>query len=140
MASKRSVLEYFRLLAAPVVTLWTVGAASTPALAVFTDVTASAGINYVQHPGNAPGAGLFRTGGAAAADFDNDGWVDLFATRLNARPLLYRNLGNGMFQDVAIAAGFTSSLLANGAAWGDIDNDGDKDLYVTSSGGTRFYL
>jgi hypothetical protein len=107
---------------------------------VFTDVTTDAEINHLQHPGNAPGAGLFRTGGAAAADFDNDGWVDIFATRLNARPLLYRNLGNGKFRDDAISAGFTSSLPANGPAWGDIDNDGDKDLYVTSSGGTRFYL
>ena len=87
----------------------------------------------MQHPGNATGAGLLRTGGAAAADFDNDGWVDLFVTRLNARPLLYRNMGNGTFQDVAVAAGFTASLPANGPAWGDIDNDGDKDLYVTSS-------
>ena len=85
-------------------------------------------------------AGLFRTGGAAPADYDNDGWIDLFVTRLNARPLLYRNLGNGTFQDVAVTAGFTSSLPANGVAWGDIENDGDKDLYVTSSGGTRFYL
>jgi hypothetical protein len=109
-------------------------------MAVFTDVTASAGINHLQHPGNAPPPGLFRTGGAAATDYDNDGWTDLFVTRLNGRPLLYRNLGNGMFQDVAVTSGFTSSLPANGVTWGDIENDGDKDLYVTSSGGTRFYL
>jgi hypothetical protein len=141
MASKRPAFEWSRSFAAAVLTLWSITTASSSACAVvFTDVTTSAGINYVQHPGNAPGAGLFRTGGAAVADYDNDGWVDLFATRLNARPLLYRNLGNGTFQDVAISAGFTSSLLANGAAWGDIDNDGDQDLYVTSSGGTRFYL
>ena len=95
----------------------------------------------MQHPGNATGPGLLRTGGAAAGDFDNDGWVDLFVTRLNARPLLYRNNGgDGTFQDVAVAAGFTVALPANGPAWGDIDNDGDKDLYVTSSGGTRFYM
>ena len=85
--------------------------APMPALAaVFTDVTAGAGINHLQNVGNAPGAGLFRTGGAAAADYDNDGWVDLFVTRLNARPLLYRNLGNGTFQDVAPASGFTLEL------------------------------
>jgi hypothetical protein len=141
MASKQPVFVWFRPLAAAVVMLWSAITSSGPASAVvFTDVTTNAGINYVQHPGNAPGAGLFRTGGAAAADFDNDGWVDIFATRLNARPLLYRNLGDGTFQDVAISAGFTSSLLANGPAWGDIDNDGDSDLYVTSSGGTRYYL
>jgi hypothetical protein len=117
------------------------GACFERALAVvYTNVTASAGIDHLQHVGNHPNVGLFRTGGAAAADFDNDGWVDLYVTRLNARPLLYRNLGNGTFQDVAISAGFTTSLPANGAAWGDIENDGDKDLYVTSSGGTRFYL
>jgi enediyne biosynthesis protein E4 len=133
--------QHFRWMAVAWATAWLVaaGLSSAPA-AIFTDVTAGAGINHLQNVGNAPGAGLFRTGGAAAADYDNDGWVDLFVTRLNARPLLYRNLGNGTFQDVATTSGFTSSLPANGAAWGDIDNDGDKDLYVTSSGGTRFYL
>jgi hypothetical protein len=141
MDFKRLTLEHFRSIAAALATVMVVSARSDLASAVvYTDVTASAGINYLQHPGNAPGAGLFRTGGAAAGDFDNDGWVDLFATRLNARPLLYRNLGNGTFQDVAVAAGFTTSLPANGPAWGDIDNDGDRDLYLTSSGGTRFYL
>ncbi|MEX0612713.1 MAG: CRTAC1 family protein, partial [Pirellulales bacterium] len=89
----------------------------------------------------ATGSGLLRVGGAAAGDFDNDGWVDLYVTRLNARDLLYRNLGNGTFQDVAVAAGFiVDPVGTNGPAWGDIDNDGDKDLYVTSSGGTRFYM
>jgi enediyne biosynthesis protein E4 len=114
---------------------------------VYTNVTGTvaagfSGINHLQHPGPAPGgAGFLRTGGAAAGDFDNDGWVDLFVTRLNNRPLLYRNNeGNGTFTDVAVAAGFTSTLPANGPAWGDIDNDGDKDLYVTSTGGNRFYM
>jgi hypothetical protein len=118
--------------------------AVAPAHAVtFTNVTATAGINHVQNPTSLSGqAGLFRTGGAAAADFDNDGWTDLFVTRLNARPLLYRNLGNGSFQDVAPAAGFTTTIAGgNGATWGDIDNDGDRDLYVTTSGapGTARY-
>jgi hypothetical protein len=141
MILKRLACGNVRPLAAALATVFAASAKPDIASAVvFTDVTTAAGINYVQHPGNAPGAGLFRTGGAAVADFDSDGWIDIFATRLNGRPLLYRNLGNGMFEDVAIAAGFTSSLLANGPVWGDIDNDGDKDLYVTSSGGTRFYL
>jgi hypothetical protein len=130
-----------RQLPAVAVALLAALAATRPASAVtFTNVTASAGINHVQNPGNAPGAALFRTGGAAAADYDNDGWVDLFVTRLNARDLLYRNKGDGTFQDVAVPAGLTINALTNGPAWGDIDNDGDKDLYVTSSGGTRNYL
>ena len=86
-----------------------------------------------------------QTGGAAAADYDNDGWVDLFVTRLDGADVLYRNMGNGTFQNVSAASGFTAGLPTNGPAWGDIDNDGDKDLYVTScgdtgAGATRFYL
>ncbi|MDZ4656126.1 MAG: FG-GAP-like repeat-containing protein [Bythopirellula sp.] len=112
---------------------------------VYTNVTGTilsgkSGISHLQYSGGVVSSGVVRTGGAAAGDYDNDGWVDLFVTRLNARPLLYRNLGNGTFQDVAVAAGFTTSLLANGTAWGDIDNDGDRDLYITSTGGTRFYM
>jgi hypothetical protein len=140
MSLQRPACRLLHQIAAVLAAVGVVCACNKPALAVFTDVTASAGINHLQHPGNAPPPGLFRTGGAAAADYDNDGWTDLYVTRLNARPLLYRNLGNGTFQDVAVTAGFTSSLPANGVAWGDIENDGDKDLYVTSSGGTRFYL
>jgi ASPIC and UnbV/FG-GAP-like repeat len=141
MAWNQLALEYCRAIAAALAIVLAISARFNSAVAVvYTNVTASAGINHLQHVGNAPGAGLFRTGGAAAGDFDNDGWVDLFVTRLNARPLLYRNMGDGTFQDVAVAAGFMTSLLANGAAWADIENDGDQDLYVTSSGGTRFYM
>jgi hypothetical protein len=140
MTSQRISAAYWQALAAFTTIVAASAIAGAAPGAVFTNVTASAGINHVQHPGNAPPPGLFRSGGAAAGDYDNDGWVDLYVTRLNARPLLYRNLGNGTFQDVAVAAGFTSSLLANGAAWGDIENDGDLDVYVTSSGGTRYYL
>jgi hypothetical protein len=141
MGAKRSFCEVFRSIAPALAVVWVGSVRPDMALAIgFTDVTASAGITHLQHPGNAPPPGLFRAGGAAASDFDNDGWVDLFVTRLNARPLLYRNLGNGTFQDVAVSSGFTASLPANAPAWGDIDNDGDRDLYVTSTGGTRFYL
>ncbi|MCI0333029.1 MAG: CRTAC1 family protein [Planctomycetes bacterium] len=147
MASKRLALAHFRSIAAALTAMLAVGARPDSASAVvYTNVTGTiasgfSGINHVQHPGNATGSGLLRTGGAAAGDFNNDGWVDLFVTRLNNRPLLYRNNGgDGTFTDVAFAAGFTVALPANGPAWGDIDNDGDKDLYVTSSGGTRFYM
>lgn len=103
----------------------------------FTDVTVAAGVNYTQWQ---PPAGdtdliLHMSGGAAAGDFDNDGWVDLFVTRLDGTDILYRNLGNTGspgFQDVSASAGFHQSLNTNGATWGDVDNDGDQDLYVTT--------
>lgn len=83
------------------------------------------------------------SGGAAAADFDGDGLVDLYATRLHAAGILYRNRGDGSFEDVTARAGLDSfDIRSNGVAWGDIDNDGDRDLYVTSIGPnvTRHHL
>ncbi len=100
----------------------------------FNDVTLSAGVNYTQWqlPVTDTDSIMHMSGGAAAADFDNDGFVDLFVTRIDNSDILYRNLGNGTFQDVSTSAGFTQSLNTNGATWADIDNDGDKDLYVTT--------
>jgi hypothetical protein len=75
--------------------------------------------------------------GAAAADFDNDGWTDLYVTGVN-RNLLYRNQGDGTFADVTERAGVSGSLASGkklwsvGAAWLDYDNDGDLDLFVAN--------
>jgi hypothetical protein len=103
---------------------------------IFTNVTATAGLTHVQagSSGTQP-----MTGGAVAGDFDGDGLVDLFFTRLDRADVLYRNTGDG-FVDVSAAAGFTQVLPTSGAAAGDIDNDGDLDLYVMGSETTRHYL
>ena len=136
MAAKRRKFVHFRSVAVALAAVLIVGARSDlMSAAVYTDVTASAGITYKQNHNLAPGP-LFQTGGAAAADYDNDGLVDLFVTRLDGADVLYRNMGNGTFQNVSAAAGFTANLPTNGAAWGDINNDGYPDLYVTSCGNT----
>lgn len=100
----------------------------------FTIVTDAAGLCFFQ---SRPGSDLgfleaYFTGGAAAGDFDGDGWVDIYYTRYDANDMLFRNLGNGTFEDVAEDAGIVRGDYSNGAGWADIDNDGDLDLYVTT--------
>ena len=85
----------------------------------FTDVTERAGV---------PGAGWGN--GALAADFDNDGNVDLLVTNFGPN-ILYRNNGDGTFTDVTAKAGVGGgNVWHTGASFGDYDNDGYLDLYV----------
>jgi hypothetical protein len=86
----------------------------------FKDVTSEAGT-----------AGEGYSIGAAAADYDNDGDVDLFVAGVR-RNLLYQNKGEGSFQQVAQQAGIGSERWSVGAAWFDYDNDGLLDLFVVN--------
>jgi len=86
----------------------------------FTDVTAEAGV-----------AGAGYSMGAAAADYDNDGDVDLFVAGVY-RNILYRNTGKGSFQEVTAKAGLKSELWSVAAGWFDYDNDGRLDLFVVN--------
>lgn len=105
----------------------------------FTDVTAAAGIGFVQ----TLNTDLVRrlTGGAAACDVNLDGHVDLYVTRHDLPDILYLGDGLGGFTYGTLAAfpGGTSQL-SNGVGCADIDNDGDPDLMVTTLYDTRYYL
>ena len=72
--------------------------------------------------------------GADAGDYDNDGWLDLFATTFQREsPILFRNLGGGMFEDVTLRSGAGQGAVGN-VKWGcglvDFDNDGYKDILL----------
>ena len=86
----------------------------------FEDVTAKAGV-----------AGKSFAFGCAAADYDNDGHVDLIVLTYRG-PELYHNDGNGTFTDVTGRAGLVDSRWALNAAWLDYDRDGYLDLFVSN--------
>jgi hypothetical protein len=86
----------------------------------FQDVTEKAGV-----------AGAGYSMGAAAADYDNDGHVDLFVAGVG-KNFLYHNRGDGTFEDVTEQAGIKSGVWSVGAAWFDYDNDGLLDLFVVN--------
>lgn len=72
--------------------------------------------------------------GVDCGDYDNDGRIDIFLTDWQSEmPVLYRNLGGGLFEDVTSTARITNELFPH-VHWGtglvDFDNDGDKDLFV----------
>jgi hypothetical protein len=89
----------------------------------FTDVTVEAGL-----------AGEGYSMAVAAADFDNDGFTDLFVAGVD-RNILYRNLGNGHFIDITVKAGVSGGQpkpWSVSSGWLDYDNDGWLDLFVTN--------
>lgn len=67
--------------------------------------------------------------GASAADFDNDGFVDLYVTNVMANRM-FRNLGDGTFEEISSQAGTDDRRWSSSSAWADLDMDGDLDLYV----------
>lgn len=87
----------------------------------FDEVAANAGVAVV---GNYCGPSF--------ADVDGDGFLDLFVCGVvDARPKLFRNRGDGTFEDITASSGLQLSGETCAAAWGDYDRDGDLDLFIT---------
>jgi len=108
------------------------------------DVTDQAGITWRQFAGESPDRFLIETmgGGSAFLDLDGDGLLDIFFLNGGETPrgkssspvrnALYRNLGNGKFEDLAAKAGVDRiGFYGMGVAVADFDNDGFSDLYIT---------
>src|SRR4051794_16931699 len=70
--------------------------------------------------------------GGSWADYDNDGWPDLFVSRVNEPNLLYHNEGNGIFTPVTNGIIVHDVSTGQGTSWGDYDNDGYLDLFVAN--------
>jgi uncharacterized repeat protein (TIGR01451 family) len=74
-------------------------------------------------------------------DYNNDGLIDLFvANTNNENNCLYKNLGGGQFEKITSGAIVNDGGKSVGASWGDIDNDGDLDLFVTNGGQQSHFL
>jgi len=101
----------------------------------FTDVTRAAGLAGAAYP----------TQAAAWADYDNDGFLDLYVgseaddAGVAYPSRLFHNKGDGTFEEVAEKAGVENFRMAKGVAWGDYDGDGYPDLYVSNIGANRLY-
>jgi hypothetical protein len=101
----------------------------------FTDVSKHAGT------ANPEGKGL----GVAFNDFDGDGWTDVFVANDSVRQFLYRNKGNGKFEDVGLLAGVGynedgKTFAGMGADFNDYDNDGWPDIVDTALGNEMYAL
>jgi hypothetical protein len=116
----------------------------------FTDITLGAGIDFVHTTGAFGNKWMPETIGSGGGffDYDGDGWPDLLLVNstewpghASGAPLptskLYRNRGDGTYEDITARAGLDFSFYGMGAAFADYDADGDTDMYLTAVGDNR---
>lgn len=124
--------------------------AKAKASVVFEDATDAAGIRFAHYSGALGKKFMPETvgSGCAVLDYNGDGWYDLFyvngtdwpgATSRPHYPALYRNRGDGTFEEVTRQAGLRLDVYGMGAAVGDYDNDGDPDLFLTCIGPNHLF-
>lgn len=94
----------------------------------FTDVTKESGL----------GLRATNTQSAVWADIDNDGYLDLFVVNEQGPSELYRNRGDGTFEDISASAGIDRSAFSKGVAAADYDGDGYVDFFVSNMSGQGF--
>jgi len=115
---------------------------------VFVDVTDEAGLRFRHISGAFGQKYMPETLGAGGVwlDVDNDGWQDIVLVNSSTWPgqstsdthaMLYRNNGDGTFDDISSGSGLDTPLYGFGGAAGDFDNDGQTDLYLTALGPNR---
>ena len=102
----------------------------------FTDVTAAAGVTDRK---------LYFGFQAVWEDFDNDGWPDLFVGNDSNPNYLYRNKGDGTFEEIGVRSGVAFSadgkeMSSMGVAVGDYDHDGWMDIFITTFAGDNYTL
>ena len=144
--SRRALVSAGLLLAAALVS------APGPAPISFDDVTERSGIDFILRNGATPEKHQIETmvGGVALLDYDGDGLLDVYFTNGAPQPSLvktdaswwnrlYRNRGDGSFEDVTSKAGVRGEGFSMGAAAADYDNDGRPDLFVAGVGRNILY-
>lgn len=135
-----------------IICLLSLGAIPTAAsVPQFVEVTREAGIDFRYINGASGAKYMVEAVGSGAAFFDGDGdgFLDLYIVNGAALPgyagatgpnAYYRNQGDGTFTDRSAESGTGDEAFGMGAAVGDVDGDGDSDLYVTNYGPNRLYL
>jgi len=163
---RRSVLELAQVITLGAALTAAVDNASAepppaPAVVLFTDVTTAARIDFVETIGDDEMSNIVEATGVGCAfvDYDGDGWSDIYLVNgcwldglsdpnieldkrnrlAAATDRLYRNLGNGTFEDVTVRAGLARPAYGMGVATADYDGDGDTDIYVTNYGPNFLY-